>query len=584
MAFPRTAGMSLIELLVALGLMVIIFGGAFLSYSSILDTLTNSELRNAAVTILNREVEVARNIPYDDVGIVNGVPSGILSRQKTAEWKNVDFLIVTTVRNIDDPFDGVVGGTPNDTAPADYKLVEVEVSCLQCKHFVPITLTTTVAPKNLESAGDSGSLFIYALSPYGAPISGVTVHVVNSDISPTIDLYDMTNDDGVLQLVGVPTSTDSYKIWVSKPGFSSDQTYPLGGAGNPNPVHPYQTVRTGERTPITFYTDRLTTTTVATSRATCEPVPNVPFSFTGSRLIGTPDVVKNATTSATDAAGVKTFTDFEWDAYGVSYTVAGLNLFAAFPALPFNVDPGTSTTLRLVFADPDPDALSVHVVRAGSLAPIPNAYVTLTSGEFNRTAVTGRTSLTQTTWVGGEYASESGGIDTTSVPGSFSLAAPYPTSTEHWLISRTFDTGSASTTLFTLSWTPTSQPPAAGSDPLRFQVAANNDDATWNFVGPDGTGATYFTTSGTALPYGLSGNRYVRYRAVLRTIDESTTPSVDWVGIEYSGVCVPTGSAYLGGLGGGTYDVLATAVGFTDATTTVTVGTAWQDLTITMSQ
>lgn len=580
----QRGGMSLIELMVALGLMTIIFGGAFLSYSSILDALTNSELRGAAVAVLNREIEIVRNLAYDDIGVINGIPLGILSRQKTVAWKNVDFLVVTTVRNIDDPFDGVLGGTPNDTAPADYKMVEVEVSCLQCKHFIPIALTTSVAPKNLESMGQSGSLFIHTLSPYGVPIPGATVRVVNTAITPSIDLTDMTNSDGVLQLVGVPTTTDSYQIWVSKPGYSSERTYPLGGAGNPNPIHPHQTVQVGTLTDITFYTDLLTTTTIAMTKATCEPVPNIPFTLTGSRLIGTPDVVKNATTSQVGADGAKLFSGFEWDAYGISYTAPGLNLFAAVPGIPFSIDPGTSSTVRLVLADPSPNAVSFSVRAAGTEAPVPGAYITLSKGGTHYTGVTGRSSIEETTWVGGAYSSESGGIDTTSVPGSFSLAAPYPTSTEHWIISNTFDTGSASTTYFTLSWTPTTQPPAAGSDALRFQVASNNDDATWNFVGPDGTGATYFTTSGTALPYGLSGNRYVRYRAILRTNDENTTPSVSWVGIEFSGVCVPTGSFYFGGLPSDTYDVLVTAVGFMDATTTVAATAPWQAISLELSQ
>jgi hypothetical protein len=576
--------MSLIELMVALGLMTIIFGGAFLSYSSILDTLTNSELRGAAVAVLNREIEIIRNLAYDDIGVISGIPVGILSRQKTVPWKNVDFLVITTVRNIDDPFDGVLGGTPNDTAPADYKMVEVEVSCLQCKHFVPIALTTSVAPKNLESMGQSGSLFIHTLSAYGVPVSGATVRVVNAAITPTIDLTDMTNNDGVLQLVGVPTTTDSYQIWVTKPGYSSEQTYPLGGALNPNPIHPHQTVEVGALTDITFYTDALTTTTIATTRATCEPVPNVPFTLTGSRLIGIPDVIKNATTSQTGPDGAILFPGFEWDAYNISYTVPGLNLFAAVPGIPFSIDPGTSSTIRLVFADPAPNALSFTVRAAGTGVPVPGAYITLSKGETHYTGVTGRSSIEQTTWVDGAYSSESGGIDTTSVPGSFSLVAPYPTSTEHWLISNTFDTGSASTTYFTLSWTPTAQPPAAGTDSLRFQVAANNDTATWNFVGPDGTSATYFTTSGAALPYGLSGNRYIRYRAILRTSDETTTPSVSWIGIEYTGACVPSGSFYFGGLANDTYDVLVTGIGFADATTTVTTSAPWQELTVELAQ
>ena len=50
---------------------------------------------------------------------------GVLEHTKNITRNGVVFNLVTTVRNIDDPYDGVVGGSPNDTAPADYKLVEI---------------------------------------------------------------------------------------------------------------------------------------------------------------------------------------------------------------------------------------------------------------------------------------------------------------------------------------------------------------------------------------------------------------------------------------------------------------------------
>ena len=73
--------------------------------------------------ILSEELEVARNLPYEDVGILNGVPAGVISQTKTVSRNNVDFNLTATVRNIDHPFDGTIGGNPNDTSPADYKLV-----------------------------------------------------------------------------------------------------------------------------------------------------------------------------------------------------------------------------------------------------------------------------------------------------------------------------------------------------------------------------------------------------------------------------------------------------------------------------
>ena len=45
---------------------------------------------------------------------------------------------------------------------------------------------------------------------------------------------------------------------------------------------------------------------------------------------------------------------------------------------------------------------------------------------------------------------------------------------------------------------------------VKFQVATNNDDSTWNFVGPDGTSSTFYDISETALWSGHNGDRYIK--------------------------------------------------------------------------
>lgn len=70
---------------------------------------------------------------------------------------------------------------------------------------------------------------------------------------------------------------------------------------------------------------------------------------------------------------------------------------------------------------------------------------------------------------------------------------------------------------------------------VKFQLAANNDNSTWNFTGPDGTASTYYTTSGSSLHYSLSGKRYIKYKAYLESSDLSATLVLESVTIEYAG-------------------------------------------------
>jgi hypothetical protein len=67
---------------------------------------------------------------------------------------------------------------------------------------------------------------------------------------------------------------------------------------------------------------------------------------------------------------------------------------------------------------------------------------------------------------------------------------------------------------------------------IEFQVASNNDNSTWNFVGPDGTSATYFTSPG-AIPLSDVSGRYIRYQATLTTTNASL-PVLDDITVTYS--------------------------------------------------
>ncbi len=138
------------------------------------------------------------------------------------------------------------------------------------------------------------------------------------------------------------------------------------------------------------------------------------------------------------------------------------------------------------------------------------------------------------------------------------------------LTSSSYDTGTAST-FFGLTWEPQSQTAEAGSEAARFQLATNDDNATWNFVGPDGTNATYFTTSGDALPASIQSKRYIRYKLFLQTADQKVTPGITDVRIGFTTGCTPPGQAFFPSLSAQTYSVTLTKDGYTPLTVDVDV-------------
>ncbi|MBP9732308.1 MAG: fibronectin type III domain-containing protein [Candidatus Magasanikbacteria bacterium] len=112
----------------------------------------------------------------------------------------------------------------------------------------------------------------------------------------------------------------------------------------------------------------------------------------------------------------------------------------------------------------------------------------------------------------------------------FAINAGTQYTTTGTLTSATIDLKYATSTR--ISWS-SSAHGQTGSDPVKFQVAANTDNATWSYVGPDGTSGTYFTSSNTALPGSLNGKRYYRYRAYLTTANTSFTPTLSSVSFTY---------------------------------------------------
>lgn len=69
---------------------------------------------------------------------------------------------------------------------------------------------------------------------------------------------------------------------------------------------------------------------------------------------------------------------------------------------------------------------------------------------------------------------------------------------------------------------------------LQLQVAANNTNSGWSYVGPDGTSGTYYTAPGS-IPLSITSNRYFRYKAYFTpTANGQQTPALNDVELNYS--------------------------------------------------
>ncbi len=569
MMLRRKKGFTLIESVIALGIFAIFVTGIYGSIQLSFSLVYHSRVKILETALLNEQIELIHNAPFDSVGIINGSPSGIFEHITTTIRNGTQFEITRTIRNVDDPYDGTIGGTPADTAPADYKFVQVDIRCTTCGQNDTLSMYTYIAPKYLEGNLNHGALFVHVIDAYGASVSNATVTIVATSTNPAYNFSDTTDTSGYLRIYDLATGTAKYMIQATKNGFTSDRTY-ISSSTNPNPTTPNVTIIKQAVSNLTLTIDQTSTIAVTTKNNQCAPVAGVPIQIKGTRLIGiNPSVYLVNNNYTTDALGKTGNIDLPWDSYGM--TVTGYDLIGTIPDVPITVLPGSSGTSDLIVGPNTTRSIIVMARNQGS--PLAGATVTITGPNgFDSTKKTGVGSISQTDWsVGpnnetfgsGEGYSTGSGIDPYTSAGNVTLTkngSVYVSS--GFLESSTIDTGNNAHYVI-WSWNPVAQSP---STTLRFQIAtsASSTGQTWNFVGPDNTSSTYFTDSDTNISSEHDGQQYMRYRVYFDTIDPSVSPVLSDLTLTYTNACTPPGQSYVGNLGAGQYSIHVHADGYQD--------------------
>lgn len=575
-------GFTLIEVLVALAVFLLFAVGIYSGIQFVFKSVYYSRLKILETAILNEQLEIVRNLPFEDVGIINGSPSGVLERTATTTRNGIDFTITRTIRNIDDEFDGTIGGTPNDIAPADYKMVEVEIVCDKCSQTKQVSEVTYVSPKLLEGDPTHGALFIEVFDADGDPVQGADVHVVATETDPTLDLTDTTDNDGMLKLVDLGAGIGVYSITVSKDGYTTDQTL-TPTESNLNPVKGPASVEAQNVTEISFSIDKVSQIDLSTINAYCSAVGNVSTHILGTKLWGTePDVFKVDDDFSTSAGGEHSLTDLEWDSYGLSIN-SGYDLIGSIPVLPISLPPGVTQPVQLLVGANTSNSLLVNVVDNMTNQPISNASVRVYAGSYNQTKTTGIGFARQTDWSGGsgqlaftnetKYWSDDGKVDADSSPGDVKLAtigSDY--FTNGMLESSVFDLGT-NVNFVNLIWEPLSQPVETGANSARWQIATSSSStpASWVYLGHDGTAGTYYDAQHIAINEVHSGGRYFRYKLFLSTETSTSTPTISDLMVTYTTSCTPPGQAYFGSLSAADYTVEVSKTGYQTNSQTVSV-------------
>lgn len=391
-----SVGASFIEVIIGFAITVIFSLAIYGLASSGLQLIHDDQNRTVAVGLARQQMEQIKNLPYDDVGTVNGVPSGTIPQTQTTTLNNATYTITVNIQYVDDIFDEVA---PIDTVNTDYKKVRVRVAWNQGGSTAPVTLVTNIVPTQIESTETGGTLFIEVFDPSSDPVEPVNkaqVAINAPTVNPPVSINDETDNNGRLILPGVPPGVEAYEITVTKPAYSSDQTYTRDPITNPNPSPAHLNVVAGEVTTEYFEISQKVNL-LAFHLQDYDSSANIvtDFQLHGDKTIGTDGdglpIYKYSETITPNAGGNAELHDLEADLYTVLFDEASIGYVLAGHdhPLPYPATPQLAETITLYLADYEPyTALLTITDQAG--ATVSNASVMLTPDD-------GGASITQTT-------------------------------------------------------------------------------------------------------------------------------------------------------------------------------------------
>lgn len=371
-------GFTFIEVLVAIVIAALVFFGIYGLFDFSLNVLGDDKARVGALAIANEKIAHIRNLPYTDVGTTGGIPSGKLPAFEELRRNNILYQISTNIIYIDDPFDGTLGGTPDDLVNNDYKKAKVTVGWHNRKGAQKeIQFLTDIAPLGIEPAITGGTLAISVFDANGLPVPQATVHIENDKINPVVKISMNSDADGKLILPGAPESQGGYRIAVEKSGYSKERTF--GTEEVFYPLQPHASVVAEQATNIGFAIDKLSNLNVQIFEKKYKVIKwPTKIILTGAKLIGAnpnpeppPSTVPAQKFPATGFLvenGSIAISSLEWDTYFLEENAADYDLAESIPLLPINLLPDTTQDVRLTLAPHAENTLWVGVVDTAKAA------------------------------------------------------------------------------------------------------------------------------------------------------------------------------------------------------------------------
>lgn len=261
-------GFTLVEIVVGLTILGIVAISMTALFTALVNSAVIAKQKAVASSLATNQMEYLKSLPYDNLAVAGGNPSGSLPPTTTQKVNGVSYTVKTSIHFVDDAYDGCIsypnvtlelaacrnfvvhaGAPTSDSNSADYKVAHVEV--LNSTGSKLAEVDTEISARVAETASTTGALFVSVLNSSGAPVSEAAVHLVNTVVGP-IDQSVDTDTNGIAIFYGLPpdTSNFDYKITASKTGYSTLTT--IAPSGSLQPTYSSQKVITQQSSFVTL--------------------------------------------------------------------------------------------------------------------------------------------------------------------------------------------------------------------------------------------------------------------------------------------------------------------------------------------
>lgn len=257
----RQGGFTVVELTITLVVFAIVMLSVMMLYTALVRSTIVAKRQAVGLSLATNQMEYLKSLPYDSLAIVGtdlgaGV-SNPLPETKTEKINGVTYTITTSINYVDNAYDGC-GNYPTqamkqlycrdynssttttaDTNEKDYKIANVSVKDTSGTYLAEVD--TTISARVAESASTTGALFVSVIDDKGNPLPGADVDVVNTTLTPGINVSRVTDANGISVFYNLtPDSGTDYVITASKADYST--LFTINSFGSLQPTYPNQKI------------------------------------------------------------------------------------------------------------------------------------------------------------------------------------------------------------------------------------------------------------------------------------------------------------------------------------------------------